>query len=269
MKKLQLSAILLLTLFASCSEDDQSINVDYSIEVEGESPSATLIIKNNTAASNFEWTFDKGAYIITEEMKPSSITTSEEKEPVGIKIEKAGQFTVKLKATEGAETNEVTKIITIPGHSAIKKFTNVIFGQVENDPRYGRFFSTQTGKIYKQADVNETIGPKIDLVYHGSESNFIFFENPADLFTDTFVIPGATTTKVMNYESGFLVSDFDTMTDDALLTDLTITHQNKTTGTLNVPFIVLFQNAAGQKGAIKLIALNTDKLMVDIKVQKY
>ena len=50
MKKLQLSAILLLTFFASCSEDDQSINVDYSIEVEGESPSATLIIKNNTAA---------------------------------------------------------------------------------------------------------------------------------------------------------------------------------------------------------------------------
>lgn len=259
MKKLQQFAILLLTIFASCNENDQSINVDYSIEVEGESPTATLIIKNNTAASNFVWTFDKGA----------SITTSEEKEPVGIKIEKAGLFTVKLKATEGAETNEVTKTVTIPGHSAIKKFTSVIFGQIENDPKYGRFFSTQTGKIYKQADVNETIGPKIDLVYHGSESNFIFFENPADLFTDTFVIPGAKTTMVMNYESGFLVSDFDAMTNDALLADFTITHQNKTTGTLNVPFIVLFQNAEGQKGAIKLIALNTEKLMVDIKVQKY
>lgn len=260
MQKLTLTALLIFSLFTSCSKDDADlINIDFSIDIEGEAPNASIIIKNNSTGSNFEWTFDKGANKLT----------STEKEPIGISVEKAGEFTIKLKVIEGSETKEATKTITIAGHTPLKKFTNVIFGQIENSPKYGRFFSTQTGKIYKQSELNETIGPKIDIVYHGANTNFIFFENPADLFTDTFVIPGATTTKVVNYESGLAVDDFDSMTDDALLANLTITHQNKTTGTLKVPFIVLFQNAAGQKGAIKLIAFNPEILMVDIKLQKY
>ncbi len=45
MKKLQLSAILLLTLFASCSEDDQSINVDTLLKLKENRPQLPLSLK--------------------------------------------------------------------------------------------------------------------------------------------------------------------------------------------------------------------------------
>lgn len=147
-------------------------------------------------------------------------------------------------------------------------FTDVEFAQDNDDTDYGRFFSTTDETIYKTSEVDETTGPKIDLVYQGSTSTFIFFESPDDLFDSNFEIPGATSTKVTNFESGFSVADFDAMTDSEPLKNLTVTHDQNSIGSLDFPLIVLFENAAGKKGAIKLKAINSDRLLVDIKVEK-
>ncbi|OWP75549.1 hypothetical protein [Flavobacterium oreochromis] len=95
----------------------------------------------------------------------------------------------------------------------------------------------------------------------------IYFTSPDDK-DDNFNIPNASKTAFKNYKSGLSSVDFDNMTDDSKLKNLDIIDDGESIGTLTFPVIVLFKNAAGKKGAIKLKSINADRLLVDIKVQK-
>jgi len=59
------------------------------------------------------------------------------------------------------------------------------------------------------------------------------------------------------------------MTDDQQLANLSISHDGESFGSFIIPCLVLFEIADGRKGAIKARAVNSSRLLVDIKIQKY
>ena len=95
-----------------------------------------------------------------------------------------------------------------------------------------------------------------------------YFESPT---VEDYNVPNATETKVVNYESTptISVTDFDSMTDDSQLSGLTITGTNDSFGNSSIPGTVLFEISTGKKGVIKTKAVNSDRLLVDIKIEKY
>lgn len=259
-KTTSLLVTICLILF-SCSKDEETpFEVDFTATVSGESPNAQVNITNNsTGASTFSWTFGIG----------SDIESSSEKNPVPLSVDKSGDFSITLVISNGSEEKEVSKIVSITGENAIIEFTDLEFAQKNDDSNYDRFFSTSEGLMFEQSEINSTNGPLIDVVFQGGQGSFIFFESPDELFDKTYEIPDALSTKVKNYNSGFDVSIFDEMDNDKELKDLTIVHDNEAIGSLDFPLVVLFENSEGKKGAIKLREINSDRLLVDIKIQKY
>ena len=108
---------------------------------------------------------------------------------------------------------------------------------------------------------------KIDLAFGSMGNTLYYFESPNK--TD-YQLTGASTTKVDNsvLEADFAVATFDGMTNDADISGLTIEETNDSFGNTQ-PNIVLFQTASGRKGVIKTTAVNADRLLATIKVQKY
>jgi hypothetical protein len=95
-----------------------------------------------------------------------------------------------------------------------------------------------------------------------------YFDSPNKAI---YNIPGATATKVMNYLPTPPISlmEFDAMTDDSKLAALTINDTNDSFSNRYIAGIILFQLSDGRKGAIKTQALNSTRLVVNIKIQKY
>ena len=150
----------------------------------------------------------------------------------------------------------------------LKTYNDVEFAlrDYTDDTNYGVFFSTETGKVYKQDEVDDTNGSKIDIV---SFSNQVFsaFMSPHDpLANDN--IPNATETIIQHIDSGITVEQFDAMEDDTLLKGLTIIDDNESVRTINVKEkIITFKNSKGKIGAIKMNLLNAERINVTIKVQ--
>ena len=147
-------------------------------------------------------------------------------------------------------------------------YTDVAFSRFPGDTEYARFFSTSDGKSYKDSEVNAANGAKIDLAF-ASYLGMCYFLSPKSNEISP-AIPNATVTQYVQSvpSTQFSVAQFDAMTTDEPLRALTIVDDNESFGTTGYPIIVLFQNAAGKKGAIKVKAINSERLLVDIKVQK-
>ncbi|WKN43545.1 PKD domain-containing protein [Tunicatimonas pelagia] len=248
-------------LFFSCSEEEEAtpLVAGFTVEVTGEAPNAQVMITNNsTGASTFSWTFSEGA----------NIATSSEESPTALTLDKAGDFTVKLVVSNGTEEEELTGTVSVAGHNAIITYTDVAFGLNAEDATYGRLFSLETGKIYKDSEMDGTDGSIIHLAFGSLGNTMYFFESPT---AEGYNVSNATETKVMNFEStpSISVDNFDAMTDDSLLSGLTIVEMNDSFGNSSIPGTVLFETSAGRKGVIKTKAVNSDRLLVDIKAQKY
>jgi len=262
MKKIILAILVASIFVVSCGQKEEAtpLTASFEVQVTGEAPTAVLeLVNNSTGATSYEWTFGEGA----------SISSSIADAPVGVSVDKTGSFEITLIAKNGASQQQTTQTVNITGNNAIINYTDIELAQDPASTTIGRFFSTSEGKVYLNSEVNANTGPLIDLAYQGHSSTFIFFESPDKLFTNTVTVPGATNTKVKNFQSGFSVTDFDAMTDDRLLQNLTIVHDDNAIGSLNFPLTVTFENSKGKKGVIKLKSINSEKLTVDIKVQKY
>jgi hypothetical protein len=59
------------------------------------------------------------------------------------------------------------------------------------------------------------------------------------------------------------------MDDDGLLADLTIQSDDGSFGNSTIPHTVLFELSNGKKGVVKTKEVNSERLLVDIKIQKY
>jgi hypothetical protein len=192
---------------------------------------------------------------------------------VGTKLEVGADQVLKVEFTPNDAVNynlasKTVKInvIAVDNH-AIVTYTNIEFSLTAKNATYGRLFSFDDGKIYKDNEVNSTVGPKIQLAFSSMGNTMYYFESPT---VSSYNVPGATVTKVMNYpaKSLFTVADFDAMTDDTKLTGITIDETNDSFGNSSIPGVVLFQLSSGRKGVIKTKAVNSDRLLVDIKIQK-
>lgn len=258
-KSLFFSALALC--FLSCSKEDavkQPI-ADFTVTVSGQAPTATLTIVNkSTDASTYAWTFGTGA----------SALISADKEPSGIKVDKTGDISITLVANNETVTSTKTVTVNITGKNALTSYTDLEFALNAGNTTYGRLFSFETGKMYKDNEITTAIGSKIHLAFGSMGGTMFYFDSPTK--TD-YKVTGATVTKVSNWlsTSPISVTDFDAMTDDTKLTVLTITDTNESFGKNSVPGIVLFQLASGRKGVIKTKAINDVRILADIKIQKY
>jgi PKD repeat protein len=261
MKKIIILSLLVSGLI-SCSKKDKPLVPDFDLIVSGESPTATIqIINKSSGADLYKWNFDKGA----------SDSVSILENPSMISVDKAGEFIVKLTADNGSEKKTIEKKITVAGNSAILTFTNLEFGLEKGSLVYGRYFSFETGIMYKDAEINSTNGSKIDIGLGSFNQYMLFFASPDDhRFSFLLNIPNATLTKIVNWESNLRITPaaFDSMNDDRLLSALNIVDNNQSFDN-EFPHTVLFQLSTLQKGVIKLKAVNSDRLLVDIKIQKY
>jgi len=133
-----------------------------------------------------------------------------------------------------------------------------------------RFFSTSTGKMYAFNEITEEIGKTIDLAWYDSSptnAGFLFWDSPDDIFQDE-VIPGATATKIENSAATLNAEQFDLIKDASQLDELTVVHEKEAMGPIDYPIVVLFENSAGKKGAIKMMGNDGEFLTVEIKVVK-
>ncbi|SHJ44189.1 hypothetical protein SAMN04488028_101129 [Reichenbachiella agariperforans] len=261
MKRVIYSFALLSIVFASCEESDsgQPLKADFDIVIEGEAPNAQLsLVNNSTSATTYEWEFSEG----------TSIESSTAELPTGITVDKSGDLTITLTAIDGTKQDVLEKSVTIEGNSAIVEIIDLEFSQTEGDDVYGRSYSINEQAMYLDSDINESNGGAIDLIYYGDNSAFIYFETPDGEYS-SLTVPNAKTTKINNSDSGFEVSVFDSMIDDAELSSLTVENDDEIIGSLDFPLVVTFETQEGKKGAIKLKAINSSRLLVDIKVQKY
>lgn len=249
--------ILISSILWSCKSkiETEPIVVDFEMTLTGEAPDAELnMINNSQNGTSYLWLFSEGA----------EIQSSVEKTPGVIKVDKVGEITVKLYVINDTEEKSEEKSLSVFGYNNIYSYTDIEFS---HNPANGRFFSTQTGLIYPDHKVDNNNGPLIDLAFINIDNTLYYFESPDD---EEFSIPGATQTLIMNYENTELtINDFDLMTDDRQLKDLYIYDDDNSFGNSTIPHIILFQNEAGRKGAVKTNGVDNDRLIVDIKVQKY
>lgn len=154
--------------------------------------------------------------------------------------------------------------------NAITTYANVSFGVKHDDAVHARFFSTETGKSYKDSEVTASTGPKIDICFEQMDVSVNYFLSATDRDVK-LTIPGATGSLFVNYVTAevMTIAEFDAMTDsDKLAATAIDKNDNNAFGAGNIPVLVLFKNAAGKKGVIKVTAINAERILADIKVQK-
>ena len=175
--------------------------------------------------------------------------------------------------TSCSDKDKKNDVVPVVDNSTIVTYNNVSFSLLNKESgNAGRFFSTKTGESYKGMQVNATILPNIDLGFSNLGCNRLIFISLDN--AKYFSFSGATKTIIDNYPGSKLTpADFDAITNDAKLKDLSIVASDDgSPNTLNLSSIILFKNAAGKKGAIKIksiVETGTDpRIIVDIKVQK-
>jgi|GEM_PF-1262974 len=256
---LPILAIAVSIVLFSCSEesDNEPLIADFEVEVSGKAPEAELTFTNNsTGASSYMWTFGVGA----------SNRASLKKEPEAIAVDKAGDFEIKLVASNGSGADTLTKTVSINGNSAIVSYQDIEFGTGTGN--YGRFYSFIDEQMYQESEVDGSKEGKIHIAFESTEGTMYYFNSPA---ADTYDFISAPNTKFTNYESDPTITtdDFDSMQDDELLQDLTIIDDGDSFGKETIPHTVLFELSKGKKGVIKTREVNSERILVDIKIQKY
>lgn len=237
-----------------------------------EAPLTAVLQNHTTNATTHKWTTNAGAISNSTDSVPAIVFSN------------PGTYTITYEASNGKQTRNIFQSITVKPNSGLRSFTNVQLGINTAHSTIGSFFSTSLRKVIKQSEVDETNGNKIDLVFFGLSQSFSFnlFTSPDSASGWTFApIPGATKTKFINKQetcgcnTNFSATDFDNTTTGSALDGLNITTTTGGNGEFNnstVPRIVLFQNSAGKKGAIKIKqfveAGQQSYIVCDIKVQK-
>lgn len=193
----------------------------------------------------------------------------------------AGTYEIKLTATNGKQTQTVSKNIIVLPNSNLSTQTNIKLGINSAHETIGCFYSTKEKKVYKKNEVNNTNGELIDIVFFGLNATFASnkFVSPSIANTLTFdAIPNATTTSFINKQedcncgSNITATQFDGMTNDALLQNIKVTNQNVSFSSSLEPRIVPFKTQDGRKGFIKIKQFVADGqnsyIIIDIKIQK-
>lgn len=156
--------------------------------------------------------------------------------------------------------------------ATLKTFKDVTFS-LDQSEGYdaGLYFSTELGKSFKKSQIDATVLPKIDIVFHSFSYTLNYFASPND---PDYGIKDATLSLFINAQKDLLTieqfnkiekgSEFDAIKIDA--------DDDESFPDEQTPNVVLFKNAAGKKGAIYIKSVHRvgydPRIVVDIKVQK-
>ncbi|MEQ5790765.1 hypothetical protein J4E06_06860 [Muricauda sp. NFXS6] len=154
-------------------------------------------------------------------------------------------------------------------------YRDIRLGGVALQDSLGACFSTAKGTVVRAYELDGETGPGVDIVFVGLPG-VRFFESPDGVsYWGLDQVPGARPTIFMHLEAegqeGFTISDFDRMIDDSLLRALDITADQGALPLDGLPFLVLFENTDGKKGALKIHAMKkagkTSEIIFDLKMQ--
>lgn len=195
-----------------------------------------------------------------------------------------GTYSVTYRAGNNKDTATQTRTITIKPNTHLRTFTDVKLGINTAQQTVGNYFSTTLRTILKKDQVTNENGDKIDIAFYGLSQafNYNLFFSPDEAKSWTFAdIPGATATKFINsLESCSCSIDldaagFDNITDGNFFNGLNISVTEGSKSPFDktiVPRVIVFENAAKKKGAIKIKDFVQDGansyILCDIKVQK-
>ena len=250
-----------------------NFNIVPSFEDEDYEAPLTATLQNATVSgTNYTWSTTGGV-----------IDNINAKNPI-IYFPTEGTYNITLKASNGKETKEITKTITVKPNANLRLHRDIKLGIQAAHPTIGSFYSTKLRTIFKRGNNIDTAGKWIDIVFFGLHNSFTnnkFISPDSAVGYALGTIPMATKTKFINSQEicgcgvSFTATDFDNMISDMPLRGLTI---NPTANgwkpfvKRTVPRIVLFQTADGRKGAIKIKDFvadgNNSYIIVDIKIQK-
>ncbi|MCG2617751.1 hypothetical protein LZZ85_25845 [Terrimonas sp. NA20] len=233
-----------------------------------EAPLVATLHNKTTSATSHKWTVNGGV------VAGSSDSIS------SIRFDHPGTYTVVYESSNGKQSETVTRTITVKPNSGLRTVADVKLGINTAHASVGSFYSTSLRKVFKKEEVNNSNGNKIDIVFFGLNDGFSFnqFINPASAATWTFdAIPGATVTSVINKQEETSVqlsaAAFDQLNNGSALNAISVPPNNADASfNATLPRIVLFKNAEGKKGAIKVKQFVQAGLysyiICDIKFQK-
>lgn len=237
-----------------------------------QAPVTLNFTNTSTSWTSLQWTFEGG-----------DITETTTTDPT-VTFGSAGTYEVVLQAANDKTTDSDTVSITIAEDTNLRTFENIQLGinTAHSTNTLGAFFSTTNQTVYTADQVDET--SLIDIAFFGLNDTFVFnkFVSPDEVRAYTFeALANATHTQFINRqesclcESSMTLETFDSMLDDSALAALTITETHEGLQEFDhtvLPRIVLFETAAGKKGAIKINGFVIDAaasyIVVEIKVQK-
>jgi PKD repeat protein len=237
-----------------------------------EAPLTARLDNHTTSASTHQWLAQGGVLSSATDSAPT------------VTFSQPGDYTIHYTAGNGKQTEQVTRTITVKPNTGLRYFKDVRLGINSAHTSIGSFFSTYLRKVVVKDSVNAANGPYIDLCFFGLSQSFSFnrFESPVTVQNLTFpAIPGARHTTIINKQEGcncgisLTPAQFDQIAGSSFFDNLGITD---TPGGLAefdnaaVPRVILFKNASGKKGAVKIkqFVQNGDAsyIVCDIKVQK-
>lgn len=195
-----------------------------------------------------------------------------------------GTYTISYTGSNGKQTQTINRTVTVHANSNLRTFQNVKLGINTAHATIGSFFSTRLRRVIPKDSVTATNGPLIDICYFGLSESFSYnrFVSPHDVQQWTFpVISGANSTTFINRQEvcqcGAILSPsaFDAISHGQALDLFSVSNSNSNDSPfdgLSVPRVVLFQNAQGKKGAVKIKQFvssgSASFILCDIKVQK-
>lgn len=254
-----------------------AIDFDYEVDYQDHDlqvPVTLYLSDQSTSATQYLWSFPGG--------NPASST---EPNPT-VTYNTPGDHEFTLEVTNNKETLSLKKSISIVEDTNIRIFEDIKFGinSAHNQNNIPAFFSPYTRNSYTKSEVNDSIGRYIDLAFFGLNDGFTYnkFISPDEVEDAAFhKIPKAKHTKFINLlescgcSASLSVSEFDNMTDDAILETLTIEETEEGLQDFDdtmSPRIVLFETYDQRIGAIKIKQFVADGqssyILTDIKVQK-
>ena len=249
-----------------------SFDIEPSFEDDDyEAPLTATLANHSISATQHQWVAAGGVLSNASDSIPT------------VYFANPGTYTVSYTASNTKQTITVHKTIVVKPNTGLRTFSNVKFGINTAHSNMGSFFSTKLRRIYKADDVTSQNGQYIDLCFFGLSSSFSFnkFISPDSVSTYTFsAIPGAGTSVFVNKQEdcgcGMLTdAAFDNIVNGSAFNNVAIVNSKAASAAFGqdvMPRIVLFENAWGKKGAIKIKQFVNAGLysyiVCDIKVQK-
>ncbi|MFT3681949.1 MAG: hypothetical protein QM791_16870 [Ferruginibacter sp.] len=237
-----------------------------------EAPLKATLLNKTTSATSHKWSASGGVITNTADSIPQ------------VSFEYPGTYKITYESGNGKQSATVTRNITVKQNSKLRVFPNVKLGINTAHETLGAFFSTSLHRVMPKDSITSENSSKVDLSFFGLSAafNYNVFVSPDSVERWAFgPLPNAGHTKYINKLDDcdctilFTPVYFDNIFHGNAFNYLTITDTDAGRRSFDnslLPRVVLFENAAGRKGAVKIrqfvSAGDQSYILCDIKVQK-